>query len=264
MNAIIEHPPEWHAERLKGIGGSDATRIMAGDTLALWEEKTGRREPEDLSGVLPVQIGSFTEPFNVAWFEMQTGRAVTVNKARLWCDFMHCEVDGFTDYGATVFEAKHLNPFKTDMGAILERYIWQLHHIMQVAERDRAVLSVLFGNTGFEYVEIDKDPDIMARLLDAEAAFWRHVQDDTPPPSAAPETVAIAFDDMREVDMTGDNQWGDAAATFVEHKGAAKAFEGAKKALKEITPADARRCFGAGVEITRGKSGALTVKESRE
>lgn len=74
------HSPEWHAERRKGIGGSDANVLMSGDAekiLRLWREKRSEVEPEDLSNVLPVMMGSFTEPFNVQWFEKQTGKQVT-------------------------------------------------------------------------------------------------------------------------------------------------------------------------------------------
>mgnify|MGYP003125020012 FL=1 len=42
-------------DRKKYIGGSDACRIISGDWIKLWEEKTGRTEPEDLSKKLAVQ-----------------------------------------------------------------------------------------------------------------------------------------------------------------------------------------------------------------
>ncbi|MDH3235721.1 MAG: endonuclease, partial [Alphaproteobacteria bacterium] len=55
-------------QRSSGVGGSDAGRVMTGDWFALWEEKTGRREPEDLTDVLQVQIGIVTESLNLWWF----------------------------------------------------------------------------------------------------------------------------------------------------------------------------------------------------
>ena len=56
----MTHDAAWHAERRKGIGGSDANIIMSGDPerlIALWREKRGEAEPEDLSGNLAVQMG---------------------------------------------------------------------------------------------------------------------------------------------------------------------------------------------------------------
>ena len=43
------------------IGGTDAIRIMNGQWVDLYLEKIGETKPEDLSGVLPVQLGIWTE-----------------------------------------------------------------------------------------------------------------------------------------------------------------------------------------------------------
>jgi len=52
---------------IRGLGGSDATRIMKGDLVRLYDEKTGAVTPEDLSGVLRVQMGLATEALNLRW-----------------------------------------------------------------------------------------------------------------------------------------------------------------------------------------------------
>jgi predicted phage-related endonuclease len=96
----MSHDEAWHAARRLGIGGSDAGVIMGGDEeklLRLWKEKRGEIEPEDLSDVLPVQMGTFTEPFNAAWFERVTGKRVIsrgdtrVSEEHPW---MRCNLDG--------------------------------------------------------------------------------------------------------------------------------------------------------------------------
>ena len=71
---------EQIAKRTQSIGGSDANTLMSGDDeriLNLWREKIGEKELDDLSGILPVQMGSFTEPFNAYWYGKQTGNKVT-------------------------------------------------------------------------------------------------------------------------------------------------------------------------------------------
>ena len=55
--------------RKVSIGGSCALRIMDGDWHGLWMEKMGYREGADLSKVLQVQLGVWTEEFNIKWFE---------------------------------------------------------------------------------------------------------------------------------------------------------------------------------------------------
>ena len=53
------------------IGGSDCVKIMQGDWLDLWQIKTGRKESDDLSRNLAVQMGIHTEDFNLSWFEVE-------------------------------------------------------------------------------------------------------------------------------------------------------------------------------------------------
>ena len=60
-------------DRKQGIGGSDATRLYNGDWYDLYLEKIGEKESDDLSRVLPVQMGVYTEDFNIRWFEQETG-----------------------------------------------------------------------------------------------------------------------------------------------------------------------------------------------
>ena len=58
-------------DRKQGIGGSDATRIYQGNWYDLYLEKIGEKEPDDLSKVLPVQMGVHTEDFNIRWFPIK-------------------------------------------------------------------------------------------------------------------------------------------------------------------------------------------------
>ena len=60
------------------IGGSDARIIMSQDQgalWALWREKRGEIEREDLSANLIVQLGVATEDLNRHWFERIKGCA---------------------------------------------------------------------------------------------------------------------------------------------------------------------------------------------
>src|SRR5580700_4648342 len=68
------------SDRRSFIGGSDARIIMGDDEatlVRLWREKRGEVEPEDLSDVLIVQLGTVTEDLNRRWFERNSGHAVT-------------------------------------------------------------------------------------------------------------------------------------------------------------------------------------------
>ena len=78
------------------FGGSDAGPIMRGEWLRVWNEKTGRAEREDLSKVFRVQLGIYTESFNIAWFRQSTGIEVQTGQPFKMMDFRGGTVDGLT------------------------------------------------------------------------------------------------------------------------------------------------------------------------
>ena len=58
-------------DRCKVMGGSDAVKIMQGKWNQLYREKKKLVEIEDLSNVFRVQLGVFTQRFNLNWFIKQ-------------------------------------------------------------------------------------------------------------------------------------------------------------------------------------------------
>ncbi len=65
---------EWLEERKYGLGASDAAAYLGMSSwksnIELWEEKTGLREPEDISGKPYVQYGHDAEPHLRALFAL--------------------------------------------------------------------------------------------------------------------------------------------------------------------------------------------------
>lgn len=253
------------SRRVLSIGGSDANVLMSGDpqaVLALWECKTGRRAPDDLSDVLRVVMGQFTEPLNAAWFEKQTGLAIGRRGEALahpedaW---RTANLDGAVN--GAIWEAKHVGSFWKD-DAILAKYQPQLHHNMAVAGLAKAHLSVFKGNADWLHFEVSLDPAYAAAVRKAEWSFWLAVQSDEPPvPYDAPPPPAA--DAMREIDMTGSNAWAQFAADWLETRAQAKRFETAAKEIKALVEADVKLATGHGIVCSRSKAGALTIKEAK-
>jgi|TARA_Y100000310_G_scaffold324032_1_gene385357 predicted phage-related endonuclease len=260
---LQEKSPAWHNLRRKGIGGSDAPKIMAGDWLELWELKTGRRQPESLLAVLPVQMGVFTEPLNRAWFEQETGLHVyTEDCAGRVCpdaDYMRANLDGRVS-DEDIFEAKHLNAF-TDFDDAVRKYWPQLQHNMAVTDTKGCYFSVFMGTLKYEWRRIERDDDYIKELVKREAAFWKHVEDDTAPGAQPQFEFQVHHDDMREVDMEGNNEWAYRAGQWLDHQNAADNFEGAKKGLKGLIEADVKLATGHGVVAKRAKNGAIRISE---
>jgi len=261
--------------RRGSIGGSDANTIMSGDEariLRLWEEKTGRREPEDLSGILPVAMGSYTEALNAAWYQKKTDDIVTDAQkkaiARTYSFPAHATLDGLCRGGDSIFEAKHTGDYDFSVGgpktieSLAEYYAPQLTHNMLCAGKTSAVLSAFFGNARWDYIVIDLDPFYVEAVVVANAKFWECVKSNSPPSevvTAAPPKV----EKMREVSMEGHNEWASLAVDWLENKEPAKKFEASKTKIKKLIEADVGLARGHGICVKRAKNGSLSIKEDK-
>ena len=267
--------PDQLKARKNGLGGTDAKKIMDGDWLPLWEEKTGRREPDDLTGIFKVQLGIETETFNLAWLEKVQGWNLQYHPGKTFIDvkhhFMLCHPDALATIGEhdVVIDAKHLGPYApwNNEEAVMQRYYWQAQHNMVVLARDRFILSCIWGNEWRDPLTIEADPGQQKLLIEREKAFWWHVEDDSPPasdPDHIIEAPIVPMDDMRTVDMEGNNEWCSEAVTFLDNQDGAKKFESAKKELKTKIEADVKHAFGHGAEGVRAKNGNLTIRPIKE
>lgn len=253
------------AQRVRGIGGSDANVIFSGDAdrlRGLWLEKRGEAEPPDLGDRLPVMLGCWTEPFNRQWFEQVTRTRVSRVGEALQCqryDWRRCTLDGFVEDTPAVWEAKHTNAFAS-AEEVTARYMPQLQHNMAITGADQAILSVIFGNHKFEIVNVAADWLYQLDLLEAECDFWDCVltgREPAPPNIPAPPRP-VGF---REVCFEGNNVWASAAADWLENREAAKTHAQATKTLKGMVEEDVARVFGHGTEAKRSRSGAITIRE---
>jgi len=258
--------PEQKAFRRKVIGGSDANTLMSGNDeriLHLWKEKRGEAESDDLSDVLQVMLGNWTEPFNRAWFTKQSKRPVTNVGDQLICldhPFMGATLDGMTDDKSVLWEAKHVSAFTKDE-EVMMKYYPQLTHNMIVCGVSRAILSVIFGNHRYQAFEVDFNETYAIRLLEVEKNFWDCVQNGIEPVIVAPKYEGPV---ARIVDMTGNNEWASAAKDFLDTMEAAKLHDDAKDSIKELIEADVVEARGHGIVAKRSKTNAITIKKDKK
>jgi hypothetical protein len=194
------------AERRLRLHAGDAPAIMAGDYRKVWNRiKLG--DDADLSGEFRVQLGSFTEPFNLAWTMRQTGRRVhyftdnelcayvwrsltrghAVNPELVVCErypFMGCNLDGMTTTPQghrSVIDAKHVG--RAGEAEIL-RYtpagVWQA----TCAETDWWGLSCIVGNKWEEPIFQEVDPIYQATMIARATECWGYIERDEEPPEA--------------------------------------------------------------------------------
>ena len=193
--SIMEIKQQVKFDRRTGIGGSDATRLYEGDWYQLWSEKVGETEPADLSDVLPVQMGVHTEPFNITWYEKQTGKKVIRQQEFLThpkYDYMYAHIDGVDSQliqekdknifpQEAILECKHTNAFSNPQKC-LDKYIAQIQHYMMVSGFNKAYMSVFFGNMKYDIIEVEANEMFQKKLIAAEVLFWYYVKNKKAPP----------------------------------------------------------------------------------
>lgn len=253
------------AERKAYVNASEAPTICGGDAEKrhrLWMEKTGQAEPEDLSGVLPVQLGSYTEPFNCAWFEKITGMTVTGRQDVLRDDWLRATLDGKVEYNGApaVWEAKHIGAFSKVDDAV-QRYMPQIFVQMHLAECKQAIMSILHGTQNYEWVHVEWDEAYGALVLAQLADFHACVAFGEPPHDAA-ALDAPRVSEFRVYDMTGHNEWASRAADWLTTKTAADTFKAAEKNIKALVPDDASEVTGHSIIVKRSKAGALSIRSA--
>ena len=70
------------------------------------------------------------------------------------------------------------------------------------------------------------------------------------------------IDASKVYDMAGNNQWADSALTWLDTKEAADECKDAEKILKSLVPADAKKCHGHEIQITRDRASRLSLRKA--
>jgi hypothetical protein len=243
-------------DRRHFIGGSDARIIVGQDEkplIRLWQEKRGEVGPEDLSCNLIVQLGVVTEDLNRAWYERNTGHAITAVQTRVKhpvISWMAATLDGMVTETGAVYEAKFMLPWSFSEGAAAEKYMAQLQHNMWVTT----------GGGKWVEIAIAADPIYQHLLLTAEKKFWRCVQFGDRPHLFGVVSPKPRIEGVKVVDMGSSNSWTEFSALFCSTRAAFIEHERAKTELKGLMPEDAKEAFGHGVRAKRSKSGPVSFE----
>ncbi|MGI6117803.1 MAG: lambda-exonuclease family protein [Bilifractor sp.] len=195
---------DWLHHR-RGIGGSDAAAVLGispwKTNVQLWEEKTYRKNPPDISNKAVVRYGTEAEKYLRGLFaldypEYEVGYAENNAVFNSDLPFAHASLDGWLTEKETgrkgILEIKTTN---ITSGMLADRWNEQIpmHYMAQVVH--------YFIVTGFDFaylraqlkfssrIEIrdylinreDHEEDIDL-LLREEADFWNYVETDTCPP----------------------------------------------------------------------------------
>lgn len=268
-------------------GGSDATIIAKGvpeDVDRLIKEKRGDIPAEDLSDNIPVFMGNFTEPANFFWLQKRAGLVTTnIGESVLHPKIrfgsrggMGCTLDGLTileNGERAVVQAKLVDQYAR-LDEVVDKHFPQIQHEMHVCDVRWGVFSVLFAHIRFGWVIIPKDDAYVVGLIDMEREAWECVESGRPwrdmYPPEMPELPEKARPPVIR-DMSGNNEFMDAAHDYLRHKPHMEAFKRAearlkgdkKKGIPPLIPEGVTKAFGGGIQLTKS-AGKLSIREHKK
>ncbi|AIP61602.2 endonuclease [Burkholderia thailandensis] len=226
---------DWLEMRKSGIGGSDAAAAVGlspyQSMLELWLTKTGRDanlpkpDPDDTTS--PTYFGTLLEPIVAATYTKQTGNRVRRVNAVLQhpsIPWMLANVDRevIGNREVQLLECKTAGEFGARLwrDGVPEYVVCQVQHQLAVTGKQAADVAVLLCGQKLDVHRIERDDALIARLIELEAAFWRYVETDTPPPADGSESADRALRCLYPgaggtVDFTDDHRLSSAFADLV-------------------------------------------------
>ena len=194
----MPHDAEWHAARLRGIGGSNWSDLLGykyGCPRKLWYEKRGVEpdfEPEETG---PMRRGTLMEPIVLEEFERITGRKTRKVGAHRrmsmlpawWIGHPDAGIVGSTDgMGPGILEAKTCNPWvfrKITQEGVREEDVAQCHHYLALTSRRWGVVVYLEPvSWQFHIASVEFDYSLCQTMIDAGSRFWVQVKNGPAPP----------------------------------------------------------------------------------
>lgn len=203
-------------ERRNYIGGSDIAVVMGMSRwktpLKLWLEKIGEAEPDDLSQVEAVQLGSELEEFVAQKFARETGKQVR-KQSKMYVHkdypFMAAHIDRLITGTDEILECKTCGSYKEDEWAevietveidgkkvekVIEKvpreYLLQVTWYLGITGKKLAHIAVLIGGQKFKKRKIEFDKELFDVMVEMAKEFWNCVQTKTQP-SVAPDDNSV-------------------------------------------------------------------------
>ncbi len=196
----MEDRDAWLDVRSHGIGGSDASVIVGlnpwKSPFALWLEKTGQAEPEDLSDNERVYWGQQLEEIVAREFVKRTGKEVRRRGLMQSCEYpyMLASVDRMLIAEKAGLECKTTasgREWKDDN--LPDAYYVQCQHYMAVTGCKTWYIAALIGGNRFVWKEVPRNEDDIKALIEAESAFWHQVENNIMPAVDGTESCAHAL-----------------------------------------------------------------------
>jgi len=216
----------WLTIRQSGIGSSDAAAAVGlnpyKSQLELWMQKTGRlntrTETHDNTHEddnTQLFWGTVLEPIVAEHYARRTGfkvrrvNAILQHPTYPWM-LANLDLEVVGSDAVQVLECKTagINGAKLWRDGVPEYVQLQVMHQLAVTGQQAADVAVLVGGHELRTYRLERDDALIEGLITLEAEFWRHVEEDIPPPADASDSAGDALralfpsDDQRTIYVT--------------------------------------------------------------
>lgn len=221
---------QFHAERLTGLGGSDAPIVVLGEHYGrtaydLWLEKTGQRPAPDLDSP-DIRRGKRQEPVAAMVFEEVTGLKVQPAPAMIrhpTRPYMIAHMDRIILPDEDVLEIKcprMMTYRKYQLEGIPAGIQLQGQHMLAIkTEAKRVVFGIYTAEIDeIMVVPIDRDEALIEMIQEAEGRFWERVEArEWPEPLPVVQSLALPKIGG-ELYRIEDSAWAKAAEAYYVSK----------------------------------------------
>src|SRR5215467_830757 len=258
---------EQKAARKGRIGASFVPSLMAGNEAAIRQEwmrlvEHPDYQEEDFADNWPVNFGQYIEDFSLNWHARKTGQALT--RRGEWIAhperrYIGCTLYAWRAQDNCVLDLKAPGAYRV-LDDVLAYYPGQLVVQKACAKADRAALVIVHGGAEPKEFEVTWDSEYEGEVWRRVDWMWGMVESLIEPYPLPPAKGLVPA--VRIVDMEGNNAWSDFAATWLQNKTAAAAFNHAAKGIKSLMEDDVVKAFGHGIVANRSRAGAVTIKQA--
>jgi len=204
---------EWLQERRKGIGGSDAAKVLGvsrwGGPLSVYLEKKGLYIPDDPGE--PAYWGTVLEDVVAREFEKRSGlRVQRQNKIFTHPDYpwMLANIDRRIVGKNKGLECKTASNFMGDEwegDELPDSYYIQIQHYMAVMGWESCWVACLIGGQRYVQKEVQRNSELINTIIEKEREFWEdHFLKDVPPPVTPFDNPNSLWPEQTEDDMVQD------------------------------------------------------------
>jgi putative phage-type endonuclease len=252
----------WHANRRRGLGGSEIAIIQGlspyRTAYSLWLEKTGRKEPDNISALPHVQRGIIGEKSCRLLLERKYLHSFTPKSWELG-DVCRCNDDGFSLDLNWILEIKCMGKKAHEearTGKVPEHYRLQCQWNLMVSGADKC-LFVSFRPEDEDMVEIEIFPNQEEhKILKASAERWWevHVVRDMAPKLTSKDYVPCDLEDY----VTAARRYR-LLKNEIDHM--EEEVEQLREKLTSFVTADIPAIKGSGIKVSRStRQGAIDYK----